>query len=187
MAIVPFPTITPDQLLEDPELEQFVKEANRIDSVEGGIASVGDAAAYALVWEWGNARQTQVGPKTVVGTNPDGERVYLSIQAPMGYVRVNTPEFLAVIDDEIGKISFRRLDAAVLKALLVKASANIGKRIADIIKDTVPVDSGQLKASITVVGPDDDLLASTDDENEIGSPHFGHAGLKGSKSNYTKL
>ena len=44
------------------ELSKFLHELE-LDSVEvqAGVASVGEAAAYALVWELGNAVQTKPG------------------------------------------------------------------------------------------------------------------------------
>lgn len=139
----------PDMGLIHEELEKFAKELSRIDKkVEGGVAVVGPAAAYALVWEWGNARQTKKGPKTTLGINPDGSRVWLSIQAPKGYIRVLRPIFSRIIDQEIAKVKFKDLSANSLQKELSSAASRITERLAKIIAEHAPEDSGNLKSSI---------------------------------------
>ena len=135
--------------------------------VYGGAASVGEAAAYSQVWEWGNVRQTQKGPKTVMGINPDGQRIWLTIQAPYGYVRINSPQF----GDSVlrNMLAVDPLASSVL-AQIKSAAAKAAQEIASLIRDTAPVDTGALSDSIQAVGPDDSGLVNVDHWSE-GSPH----------------
>lgn len=110
------------------------------------ITSEGPAAAYALVWEWGNVRQTKEGPKTTLGINPNGERVWLTIQAPRGYIRVLTPQFHRIVKDEL---SHMKVLGSTKKKLTTVAN-KIGRRMLKLLKDTVPVDTGDLHDSLKV-------------------------------------
>lgn len=123
-----------------------------------GVVSEGDAAAYALVWEWGNARQTQKGPKTTQGINPNGDRVWLSIQAPFGYVRINELYYWQIVNEEMDKVKFDGSDTGDISQALLACTKRIGKRIADVIKEAAPVDSGDLRRSIKAVDGDDSIL-----------------------------
>jgi len=140
-------------------LTDFLSEFEDHDQiVECGVMAEGPAAAYAEVWEWGNARQTKEGPKTVLGTNPDGESVWLSSQAPHGYIRVNQDQYLDVVKIELGKVLFNSKNARDLTEELQDAGVKIMTQVAEIIKDTAPVDTGQLRSSFKVVKDQDELL-----------------------------
>jgi hypothetical protein len=123
--------------------------------VEAGVVSTGEAAAYAEVWEWGNARQTKQGPKTVRGTNPDGEVVWLSSQAPMGYIAVNSEAYLNIVKIELGKLSFSGNSAQDTEKELKAIALSAAQACAEIIAEHAPIDSGQLKGSFEAV-PDGD-------------------------------
>lgn len=130
------------------QLDEYAAELSRLDKVvQSGVMVEGPAAGYALVWEWGNARQTKKGPKTTLGINPDGKRVWLSIQAPRGYIRVLTPQFLNAIDKELEKIRFNEDSASIVKQLTIAAD-NVAKKIAVLISQNAPEDSGTLSSSI---------------------------------------
>src|SRR5580704_18942643 len=104
---MPVPTVYSTALFD--KLDEFLLEFQEHDQeVNVGIVSVGDAAAYSEVWEWGNVRQTKQGPRTVLGTNPDGKQVWLSIQAPTGYIKINENNFWEAIKDEMSKATFER-------------------------------------------------------------------------------
>lgn len=142
--------------------------------VESGVQSVGEPANYALVWEFGNVRQTKKGPKTVKGTNPEGKRVWLSSQAPKGWISINEPKIWRVIDQELAKIKFDSINditADALKEELNKAYLNIATKALAFLQSTVPVDSGDLYDSLKIVEPDDEILneLSEDIVNEIGT------------------
>jgi len=149
--------------------KQFLKELERQVNkpIEAGVGVEGPGAAYALVWEWGNARQTQIGPKTTLGTNPDGKQVYLSIQAPHGYVRVNTPLYWAAFNQELAKVKLNSTTAEGIHEEFTKAVERTAARISDIIKDHVPVDSGQLYGDIRVIAANNPLLDEADDVNAL--------------------
>jgi hypothetical protein len=121
------------------------------------IVSRGPASAYALVWEYGNIRQTKKGPKTTLGVDPEtGARIWHTIQAPSGYVRIWKPTFRRIILEEINKVRFLRHGASgasgrELYQQLTEAWSRIGERMTERIKSTVPVDSGDLKGSITFI------------------------------------
>ena len=58
---------------------------------------------------------------------------------------------------------------------LKAASADAASKIADLIRDSAPVDSGALRESIMPAHPDDPDLAVEDDEIEATSASFNHA------------
>ena len=129
-------------------LDEFLLEMVEHDQeISAGVASMGDAAAYAEVWEWGNVRQSKPGPKTVLGTNPNGEQVWLSIQAPFGYVRINENQYWEVLKQELAKVQFKSTNARGITEELEAAAEEAMKIIAQIIGDHAPVDTGDLSKS----------------------------------------
>ena len=115
------------------------------------IVSEGPPSAYALVWEYGNIRQTKKGPKTTLGFDPEtGKRVWLTIQAPTGYVRMLTPIFRGILHQEIETVKWGRKDT---KQQLVRALNRAAQHMVMKIKEYVPVDTGALKDSITFIPP----------------------------------
>lgn len=135
--------------------------------VYGGVESNGDPSAYSQVWEWGNIRQTKKGPKTTLGIGPNGERAWLSIQAPFGYVRISAPRFGEAIERRMLEIDPTADDA---EQQIKTAILNASEDVASIIRSTVPVDSSDLRNSIRAIGPDDNGLANVDRWSE-GSGH----------------
>lgn len=131
--------------------------------VESGVQVVGDAAAYALVWEWGNTRQTKQGPRTVLGTNPAGDSVWLSSQAPRGWIALNEPEMWKVIEDKIKKIDFAGQDEFHVNLRLEELSQEISQAFMEILWKTAPVDSGDLSNSLEIVMPGDPILDVVED------------------------
>lgn len=140
-------------------------------SSQVGVASEGEAASYALVWELGNIRQTKKGPKTVRGVNlMTGESAWLSTQAPSGYVRVNEPQFLAFLDRAVEGIDFADLfSGGDAKGELTEALGKVGQSCLELIKATVPVDSGDLQGSLVLLGGDDTDLAEAEGDEAIVS------------------
>lgn len=156
-----FPTVTFD------DVDSFMLEMEQHDKeISAGVAIVGDAADYALVWEWGNARQKKPGPKTVLGTNPDGEMVWLSIQAPFGYIRINEPFMDRIVEDVMSTLEFDKPSAREITEELEKGARKISKAIAQLLRDAAPKDSGLLSRSIVPVEPNDTLLDRETDEQE---------------------
>src|SRR6266850_3972819 len=96
------PDLTPVALFD--KLDEFMLEFEQHDQeIKSGVMVVGDAVGYAEVWEWGNLRQTKPGPRTVIGTNPKGDMVWLSSQAPFGWIRVNEDEIWNAVRKELEK------------------------------------------------------------------------------------
>lgn len=118
------------------------------EAVYGGIASQGEASAYSQVWEWGNVRQYQKGPKTTFGINPDGERIWLTIQAPFGYVRINSTRFADAILQEMASVD---PSSTEITQQLYQAAGRASVTVASIARETVPVDTGALRDSIVAV------------------------------------
>jgi len=156
---LPLSFLSPRLQLNTDELDILLLElAEQNKLTEAGVKVEGPAAAYALVWEWGNARQTKPGPKTVKGINPDGSRVFLSIQAPRGYIRVNSSLYAAALKQELAKVKFTGTSTGAVSTQLEKAAIRTVRRIRDIIKAHAPVDSGELQNDIKIVEPGDPLL-----------------------------
>lgn len=129
--------------------------------IETGVESVGPPSQYALVWEWGNSRQTKKGPKTTRGINPDGKRVWLTIQAPKGWIAINEQRIWEALAEEVGKIEFKSpadITAENLKQELTEAYIRISERALELLQSTVPIDSGDLYDSLKVVPPNDEIL-----------------------------
>lgn len=140
-----------------------------------GIVVEGAPAAYALVWEYGNLRQTQQGPKTVEGVNPNGEIVWLSAQAPSGYIQVNSPKYWQIVETELSKVRFmadrptrrtRKQRSVYLMEQIDKAGKRAAKGILNLIRETVPVDTGALRDAIRVA-ENDELTSITSEDVDV--------------------
>jgi hypothetical protein len=175
---IPLPSFDSATIAELKKMTAGIKEASRQGPVRGGILSEGNAAAYAQVWEWGNARQTKQGPKTVKSINPDGEEVWLSIQAPSGYIRIHEPEFIEIIQQKLSAADFGDLEADEIRNGMKKASLEAAAMITEIIKETVPVDTGALRDSIGPADPDDPDLTTDDEEINTGIGFAHHVFMK---------
>jgi hypothetical protein len=141
------------------KLDEVLLELESHDKLfAAGVASIGEAAGYALIWEWGNARQVQAGEETCQGTNPDGSTVWLSVQAPFGYISINEPLYWAIVQEVLSEVKFAQTDPAAMTAEFEKAMFKIAKLIAPIIRDAAPFASGALRDSITALAPGDSLL-----------------------------
>src|SRR6266403_6068379 len=126
------PTIYPTALFD--KLDEFMLEFIQHDKeITAGVASIGPAAAYADTWEWGNVRQSKPGPKTVLGTNPDGKMVWLTIQAPFGYIKINENLYWEILKEELGKVKFKGPKASDITNEMESAAIRAMKRIAEIV------------------------------------------------------
>ena len=136
---------------------------NEAWTINAGVEVRGDAAAYALVWEFGNVRQHTKGPKTTLGVNlMTGERVWLTIQAPFGYVRVNEQEYWQIIKKNLQKLNLGGRTKQEIRASLEAVAYQCAQEICLLIQDTVPVDTGYLRDSIFPVEPGDPDLLTPD-------------------------
>jgi hypothetical protein len=173
---VPLPVMNNAAVKEIKKVLKSYQDAALDGPVRGGVVSTGDAASYALVWEWGNARQTKQGPKTVKGMNPDGSSVWLSIQAPFGYIRIHEAEYIRILEQQISDADFKQVESGKdIRKVLKQVAATAGAKIADVIRSVAPIDSGDLRESIKAATPDDPDLDITDDEIELGRTEFTHA------------
>ena len=160
--ILPGPSLVPTMVQR---LENFMVQFDGLDKpIVGGIAIFGSAAAYGLVWEYGAPPPyhiTKPGPKTEWGTNPLGETKIMTRTAPEGYVAIHEPEMYNILADEMSKVRFSSNTPDGIRLELEIAMDNASQRIARIVSDSAPVDSGDLRSQIQYVdsdGSDNDLL-----------------------------
>lgn len=136
-------------------LDRIFQELEEAPTLTSGVGVLGPGAAYALVWEFGNIRQHKQGPKTVLGVNPvTGERVWMSIQAPWGYVRSNESEMWTVINQEIEKAKLGNTRQEVWREMN-EVSTRIAVECQKIIRKAAPIDTGELRADIQEILPGD--------------------------------
>jgi hypothetical protein len=164
------PTIYATSFFDD--LDEFLLELAEHDKeITAGVAATGEAAAYAEVWEWGNMRQSKEGPRTVLGVNPDGEDVWLSFQAPAGYISIHENQYWDILKQELKKVKFKSKTAQGITKELQSASVRAMKRIIPIISDSAPIGiadtSPTLNKSFRVVMPGDPSLDNTDDRKVL--------------------
>ena len=120
--------------------------------ISSGVQVTGPAAAYAIIWELGAIHLSKPGPKTMWSTNALGDTVILTIQTPHGYVRINRQRYVQFVQDELSKAQLTQDNfLETIKDVMGKAA----QRAADLISQTAPVDTGQLRGSISAVMPDD--------------------------------
>lgn len=146
---IPGPSLLPLVALQ--KLDTFLSEFEGMDSISGGVAVYGSAAAYALVWELGSKRLKSPGPKTLWSVNREGEIAILTKQAPLGYVGFVSDQFWPIIEQELSSVKFKSSTAAGLRIEIEVAIDNASMRIARILSDAAPVDSGDLRSQIQYV------------------------------------
>lgn len=124
-------------------------------TIHVSLKITGPAAAYALVWEWGRV-DVSPGPKTVWGTNPDGRTTVLTKTAPYGYIRVNKEKFRQIVRAEMKKVRWDTVSPRQIPNMVFWALTKAAPLIADLIAETAPVDTGQLRDAIralVIIGP----------------------------------
>lgn len=167
---MPAPTIYATSMFD--KIDEFLLEMAEHDKeIKCGVASVGPASAYAETWEWGNVRQSKPGPKTVLGQNPDGEQVWLSIQAPFGYIKINENAYWDALKQELAKVSFKGPGAKQITEELQAAGKRAMRLCAQLIGDSAPVDKGDLSHSFKVVEDGDPILDNSDDTRTLILEH----------------
>lgn len=147
---IPAPLISP--LLSIQSIPDYLSDLEDIQDISGGIGVYGSAAAYALVWELGSRRLKRPGPKTLWSVNRDGNIAILTRQAPRGYVGFISDQFWPIIEEELSKVNFA---SRSLKMQLEIAMDNASQKIARLVSDTAPVDSGDLRSQIQGVDSDE--------------------------------
>ena len=154
--------MTPLLMIKD--ISSALAQYMNLPEITGGVGVYGPAAAYALVWELGSRRLKSPGPKTLWSKNRLGKKAILTKQAPHGYV-TPTDEFWHIIENEIVKVKFEQARSKKdLVYMLENAMDNASHRIARVIAQRAPVDSGQLRTDIQGVDTDEaDFLDSIED------------------------
>lgn len=156
----PFPSLSFEN--RDRFLDELARQDKR---VKVGVEIVGEPEdVYGLVWEWGNRRQKKPGPKTVLGTNPDGKMVWMSSQAPFGWIRINESFMLRIVDDVMATADFQDATKEGVRKELERLAKAISKGCAEVLQMSAPEDSGALKKAIKPVDPGDAILDQEADE-----------------------
>ena len=163
MVYVPRPAVSAS--LDITNLESFLVQLEKMKPIIGGIAVYGPAAAYALVPEYGWARGP--GKKTLWGTNAKGQRAIMSTQAPEGYVSIHEKDMWPIIIEEISQINFSAKSEKELTIRLEVALDNAAQRIAQLIANSAPVDSGDLKSGVNLVDSTDDINSTGLSEGQV--------------------
>lgn len=132
---------------------------DRLASVSDRSAGIGvvdpRAAALARVFEFGSiAGQRpwpQPGERTVAAVNPEtGAQVVVSAQAPNGFIRVQAPEFLHQLREQIsGQADW--LNAGELDRNFSLAVQSVAEQTLEKLRAALPRDSGRLAQSLTIV------------------------------------
>lgn len=166
---VPGPQLSPK--LQIVKLEQFLIELEEIDEpIVGGVAVFGPAAAYALFSEYGFA--SGPGPRTKWGVNPLGARAIMSRQAPRGYIAIHEDEMWPIFVEELAKVNWAANSSTQLRLRIEVAIDNADQRIAQIISESAPVDSGDLRTGIDIV--DSSNASGLLDVEDLASSEAGH-------------
>ena len=111
---------------------------------------IADAAVAkrALIWEWGRIT-CKPGPKTMWGTNPDGERRVMTKTAPSGFIRSNRDKARAIAHAEIQKrLRWKAMKMGDIPKAIEWGLRNAAPKIADLIADAAPIDTGALRDNI---------------------------------------
>ena len=148
-------------------LDQMIRDLPSIR--EAGVAVSSEASAYAMIWEWGSARIHRPGKKTTWGENPAGDRVVLTLTAPHGYIRIHSEQYVQFLQEEFKHVSWGSLDMSNWPTAIDDMLNKVAKRCSQLIADGAPFDTGNLKASIYPVGPDDQLLTEDMDVFEVAA------------------
>jgi hypothetical protein len=149
------------------DLEKFLKTFPGAQKLSSGVGVFGTAEAYALVWELGSRRLLKYGPvpKTLWSTNRLGEQAILTKQAPKGYVGINAKKAKKIFKEELAKVKINMQNMNLSKLRLEIALDNAALRLARIISDSAPVDSGDLRSQIQSISTDE--MDDFDDDQGI--------------------
>jgi hypothetical protein len=147
---MPIPTFSLDELGA-----RFDEMASLVDRTAGiGVADA-QTAAYARVLEYGSVAGQRPWPHpgehTVTAVNPEtGAQVVVSAQAPQGFIRVQAPDFLNRLREQIsGRADW--LDAKKLDRNFSLAVQSAAAHALEVMRSAVPRESGRLAQSLTIV------------------------------------
>jgi hypothetical protein len=139
-------------------LDEFSERLRELAALKprGMAISVNDAAAaaYARVLEYGSIAGQKPWPHpgkhTVTAVDPSsGAEVVVSAQAPQGFIRVQAPQFLSQLRNEI-TAPVNWLDADALGQRLDQAVKSAATAALEQIRSAAPRDSGRLARSLEI-------------------------------------
>lgn len=161
---IPSPSLMP--LISIP-ITNYLSQLDDVgDDITGGVGVYGSAAAYALVWELGSRKLKSPGPKTLWSVNRDGDIAILTRQAPRGYVGFLSGEFWPIIEAELMSVDFGQPN---IRLRLEVAMDNASQKIAKLVSEAAPVDSGDLRSQILGVDSDEASMLSQSSGLESGA------------------
>jgi hypothetical protein len=161
---IPTPSLMPLAIFDNIDTSSL-DDLEHIKNISGGIAIFGPAAAYGFVWELGSLRLQQPGPRTVWGSNRDGDRRIMSSQAPRGYVGIISDQFWPIIEAAIQKVDF---GGKSIQLQLEVAIDNASQKIANMVRNLAPVgETGDLRTGIQGLDSSDTLLDTINTESDF--------------------
>jgi hypothetical protein len=143
----------PEGAMSLEQLATLFDELAKLRSAEGGIGVADEQAArVAHVLEFGSIvgqrPWPQPGARTVLAVDPEtGAHVVVSAQAPQGFIRIQVPNFLERLRDELAQPA-DWLEADELQARLEEAVRRTTQEVLEQVRATAPRDSGRLRESL---------------------------------------
>jgi hypothetical protein len=140
-------------------LEQLQQRLAALVNVADAEAAIGvrdfDVATYARVLEYGSVAGrppwATPGPRTTLAVDPHtGAQVVVSTQAPQGFIRLQAPQFPAVIAEEM-RASLDWLDSAVVQSHIAEAARRSAQEALQRLRAAAPRQSGRLAESLEVL------------------------------------
>lgn len=126
--------------------------------VRAGVKLTGPAVGWGLVWEFGSARISEPGPKTTWGTNPNGQKVVLTLQAPRGWIRVNRQRYVEFVLARMNAVNWAKYPVQSWRYVAADTLYKAAQDCAALMEETAPVDTGQLVSGIVAVNEPDPIL-----------------------------
>ncbi len=131
-------------------------------TVQSGVKVDAESAPYWSVWESGRI-SCEPGPKTQWSTSPvTGQQVVLTIQAPHGYIRLNQPEYVKILNEEFNAVPWLSVPVSQIEEVLNAVMDRAADRCDILIGQFAPVDTGNLIFSIRPAHHDDLVVKSQD-------------------------
>lgn len=141
------------------DLSSMFAALAEIDGSRTGIGVTDtETGRYARVVEYGSVAGQrpwpQSGPRTTLAINPEtGEEVVVSAQAPLGFIRVNTPAIMQTLTEELQHMT-SWLDADALGQELDGTVREAARNAVDLLRTSAPRDTGKLADSLQVTDAD---------------------------------
>lgn len=127
------------------------------EKIQAGVKLDASVVTRGMVWEYGRI-DIQPGPKTMLSTNMDGEERVLTITAPHGWIRVNRDKYQQIIKQRIAQIQWNKYPLSQWEKVLRDTAYKAMQECAEVMEQTAPVDSGELRGGIIPVNEPDPIL-----------------------------